>query len=163
MNKGHVYILTNASMPGIVKVGKTAGLVSDRCRALQGTGVPTPFEVFYSVFAPDCSGLEAAVHRRLSDCRVSGNREFFRTPPTRAMKILDEEHVESVELMLDEFLPCHVPVPSGDTVSSAKIMELADALGVCGYDIVSAMGLLSPEEIRPALKRWTDKLGGAWK
>lgn len=44
MSEGYVYILTNPSMPGVVKVGKTTGAVEARCRALQGTGVPCAFD-----------------------------------------------------------------------------------------------------------------------
>lgn len=40
-----VYVLTNPSMPGLVKIGKTTQKeVSERMTQLYTTGVPTPFE-----------------------------------------------------------------------------------------------------------------------
>ena len=43
MSEGNVYVLINEAMPGYVKVGKTAGPVTDRMKALDSTGVPLPF------------------------------------------------------------------------------------------------------------------------
>jgi len=42
-SKAHVYILTNESMPGLVKIGWTAGDPNERADALSTTGVPTRF------------------------------------------------------------------------------------------------------------------------
>ena len=37
---GYVYILTNPSMPGLVKVGKTTNTPNQRMSELHSTGVP---------------------------------------------------------------------------------------------------------------------------
>ena len=44
-SKGIVYVLTNAAMPGLVKIGKTAQKdLNKRLEQLYGTGVPVPFD-----------------------------------------------------------------------------------------------------------------------
>lgn len=76
MSKGYVYILSNPSMPGIVKIGKTTRTIKERAHELYQTGVPTPFIVNDWVLSPNCSELEQRVHGALSDYRVSQSREF---------------------------------------------------------------------------------------
>lgn len=75
-----MYVLANSSMPGLVKVGKTTRLPSDRADELSGvTGVATPFIVVYEEYFDDCDAVEAHVHTRLAGkgLRLSANREFF--------------------------------------------------------------------------------------
>lgn len=49
---GHIYILVNPSMEGLVKIGKTTRDPESRARELsQATGVPTPFYVAFSTRA----------------------------------------------------------------------------------------------------------------
>lgn len=42
---GFTYVLSNAAMPGMVKVGWTGDLGEDRAKKLRTTGVPLPFTV----------------------------------------------------------------------------------------------------------------------
>lgn len=52
---GYVYILSNAAMPGLLKIGKTTRTPDERARELaRGTGVPGPYTVEHSVEVPDC-------------------------------------------------------------------------------------------------------------
>jgi hypothetical protein len=74
---GRVYVLTNAKMPGLVKIGFTLGTVEGRAKELHGTGTPVPFEIAYQVEVRDPSGLESRVHTALGARRVNGDREFF--------------------------------------------------------------------------------------
>jgi hypothetical protein len=94
-NSGFVYILTNPSMPGLVKVGKTTNTPNQRMGELHSTGVPTPFELEFSVSVRDCHEAERSAHRALSYCRISNNREFFRVEPKKA--------IEKILEVVDEF------------------------------------------------------------
>jgi hypothetical protein len=48
MAVGYLYVLVNSSMPGLVKVGKTARSPTQRADELSGvTGVATPFIVAF--------------------------------------------------------------------------------------------------------------------
>src|ERR1017187_784017 len=86
---GHIYILINASLPGLLKIGMTARSPDHRARELsQGTGIPSPFLVAYSEDVPDCESAEALIHERLARFRVSEDREFFRLQLKQAIRVL---------------------------------------------------------------------------
>ena len=83
MNAGFLYVLINASMPDVVKVGKTERDPEGRAKELSGvTGVPTPFVVVYEELFDDCTVAEQYVHTLLEagGYRVAANREFFSAP-----------------------------------------------------------------------------------
>ncbi len=73
-----IYILTNESMPGYVKIGFTHGKVEDRLKQLDRTGTPLPFECYYSAEVEDCEKDEKWLHSIFADRRVRDNREFFK-------------------------------------------------------------------------------------
>jgi tetratricopeptide (TPR) repeat protein len=88
---GFVYVLTNPSMEGFVKIGKTSKSPEGRAKELSAsTGVPTPFAVAFDVYFDDCDLAEARVHTLLEEkgYRVSTNREFFQIPLSASIKIL---------------------------------------------------------------------------
>lgn len=92
---GYVYILTNISLIGLVKIGFTERDPFARASELQTTGVPTPFEVLAAihVFAP--MAVEYRIHHRLAENRVSDSREFFRVDASLALKVLYEESIDT--------------------------------------------------------------------
>ncbi len=84
---GQVYVLSNRTMPGLVKIGFTRRTTRLRADELSGaTGVPVPFDIEFSrkVAFPD--KVEEIVHHRLRSDRVNKNREFFRVSPDLAKK-----------------------------------------------------------------------------
>ena len=88
MSAGNVYVLINESMPGYVKIGKTSGLVTDRMKALDSTGVPLPFECFYAAKVIDMNFVESQLHDAFGDTRVRQRREFFEIDPARVAAAL---------------------------------------------------------------------------
>lgn len=97
MSAGYIYVLTNRSMPGLVKVGKTVRDPLTRMNELSGaTGVPTPFELAFTLEFDDCHTAERQIHQQLSErgTRVSNRREFFQVSPNTA-RILLERHREA--------------------------------------------------------------------
>lgn len=82
MNYGFIYCMSNPSMPGIYKVGKTDRAPSQRCFELSNsTSVPEPFSILFYVEVDNALQTERALHRDLEVCRVSLNREFFQCRP----------------------------------------------------------------------------------
>jgi hypothetical protein len=78
MKKGFVYILRNAAMPGLLKIGYSVKVPTERVDELFTTGVPEPFKLAYYCLVDNAESLEGLIHRNLSAYRHSGNREFFR-------------------------------------------------------------------------------------
>ena len=82
-----VYILTNESMPDIIKIGITDDL-KRRLRDLDNTSTPLPFECFYALEVPDARSIEKLLHEAFDDKRVRQNREFFNCFPEQAKSAL---------------------------------------------------------------------------
>lgn len=79
MSYGFVYVLANAAMPGIYKVGFTERSPSLRCRELsQSTSVPVDFELVCYAEYENAHAREQEIHSMLADLRLSRGREFFR-------------------------------------------------------------------------------------
>lgn len=90
---GYIYLLSNASMPDIVKIGRTFRDPDTRMEELSSaTGVPTPFVLIYKAYFDDCVKAESTIHLLLSEqgYRVSQNREFFTVPIPEAIDIIHE-------------------------------------------------------------------------
>ncbi len=84
-----VYLLTNPTMPGLVKIGRTTDLES-RLRSLSThTGVPVPFECFYACQVENSTKVEKALHDAFGDHRINPKREFFSLNPDRVVAILE--------------------------------------------------------------------------
>lgn len=77
LSVGFVYVLTNTSMPNIVKIGLTSYLPEDRAKQLFNTSVPTPYEVAFRLMTSHPRAVEKKAHELLSDFRINKNREFF--------------------------------------------------------------------------------------
>lgn len=78
--QGFIYILSNRSMPAVLKIGYTSGTVEKRAAELSApSGVPEAYtiEKIFPVYTSP-RGIEKKVHRVLDACRVSHSREFFR-------------------------------------------------------------------------------------
>ena len=95
-----VYILTNQSMPGIIKIGKTENSVSQRMSELFNTSVPLPFECYYAARVNDNAAVEKSFHKAFEDFRLNASREFFKLDPYKAkilLQLLAQEDVTPVD------------------------------------------------------------------
>ena len=158
MSKGYVYILSNKSMPGLVKIGKTTRDVLSRASELFQTGVPTPFKVEHYVATPDCHDLEARAHEKLEPIRISAGREFFCMDANTARAVLNHLHEEQVNEWLDEFLPGHIASAGFYSMDGDRVEEIAEQLGAHWCDVMSAMREITAEEIQPAMGRYRDRM-----
>lgn len=92
-NAGYLYILTNPSLNGQVKIGRTERHPEDRRKEISSaTGVPTPFELVYWKFFEDCHKAENTIHKRLEQegLRVNNSKEFFSISEDQAKNIIEE-------------------------------------------------------------------------
>jgi hypothetical protein len=78
MSVGYVYILSNPTMPRLLKIGYMLDDVDRRAQELyRATGVPQPFEVEFWCLTLNPESVEQMVHERLNSHRVNDGREFF--------------------------------------------------------------------------------------
>ena len=93
---GFIYVLTNPTIPDLVKIGRTTNL-EERVRSLSSdSGVPVPFEVYYSCEVSDPHKVEKHLHDGFGDHRVNPKREFFRINPERVVSILKLVEIRDV-------------------------------------------------------------------
>lgn len=157
MSKGYVYILSNKSMPGLVKIGKTTRDVLARASELFQTGVPTPFKVEHYVYTPDCHELEARTHLELDAMRVSVGREFFCAPAHAAAEVLNSLHEDLVNEWLDEFMPGHMASDGFYSLDGKSVNELAEQSGAHWCEVMAAMRVITADEIQPAMSRFRER------
>ena len=102
-NIGTVYVLTNAAMNGLVKIGKTTrDDIRIRLDELYTTGVPVPFECAYAAKVSDVSEVEKAFHLAFGPYRINPKREFFGIEPEQAIALLKLMTVEDVTPSIQE-------------------------------------------------------------
>lgn len=105
---GVVYVLSNESMPGLVKIGQTSRKIDERLRELSiSTGVPLPFSCDAIFNSANPNEDEQRIHQRLSAVRVSDNREFFRLKSQEAVdaikNILGRLPIDGIGNSADQF------------------------------------------------------------
>lgn len=83
-----VYVLTNESMPDLIKVGLTTGSVESRMTQLNTSGVPLPFECYFAAEVDDCVKVEKTLHQLFSEHRINPRREFFKLDPEKVVLAL---------------------------------------------------------------------------
>ncbi|PHS08267.1 MAG: hypothetical protein COA78_12895 [Blastopirellula sp.] len=83
LQTGWVYVLSNPSIPGQVKIGFTDRadyqLRVDELNS--STSIPTPFKIEYLHPSSNPHSLEQKLHRHFSNDRVNKGREFFTVTP----------------------------------------------------------------------------------
>ncbi len=90
---GFVYVMTNPSLKGMVKIGYTLRSPDERAAELSGTsGIPTPFKVAYSFECDDPEAVEQRLHNRFASTRVNFGREFFRLSVGEVIEALAERN-----------------------------------------------------------------------
>ena len=92
-----LYVLTNAALPGLIKVGMTTKTADVRASTLTASAaVPDDFQVDSSYKFPEGIGykdllaVERKAHERLSAFRYSDSKEFFTCTTEHAGEVLEQ-------------------------------------------------------------------------
>lgn len=96
--QGIIYVLSNPSMPRMLKIGKTLqNDVKIRIDELsRASSVPLPFDCKYAAKVKNIDEVEKALHTAFSIHRVNPKREFFEIESYQAIAILKLLEVENV-------------------------------------------------------------------
>ena len=85
-----VYVLTNESMPDLIKIGITGDLEARLKRLSSKTEVPLPFECYYCCEVESAKEIEKMLHNVLEEHRINPKREFFRYNHEKVKMILEK-------------------------------------------------------------------------
>lgn len=80
--------MSNLAMPGLVKIGFSTKDPILRAKELDGTGLPHPFIVEYSMLIDEPFRVEQHLHKELHYCHE--NKEFFRLKVFDAISAIKE-------------------------------------------------------------------------
>lgn len=105
MSVGYIYVLSNPSHPGLLKIGFTSNSVKERAVELSSTGVPLPFDVEFYHLSDEVEAVEKLIHAELKELRPNASREFFQVKLEKAIEVI-EKHVRRP---LDRFLRNPLP------------------------------------------------------
>ena len=84
-----VYILSNPSLPNMIKIGYTKNEPEVRAKQISAsTGVALPYKVEWAFQCFNGEQLEQEVHRELETYRVNHQREFFDIPIDEAQEAI---------------------------------------------------------------------------
>ena len=100
-----VYVLTNPSMPGVVKIGTTTRENPQvRMNELYTTGVPLPFECAIAIQTDDSQAeeFEKALHTAFRPYRLNPYREFFEIETYQVESLLKVLPGDDVTPMVNE-------------------------------------------------------------
>ena len=86
-----VYVLSNPTLPNMLKIGYTRNHPEERAQQISSsTGVALPYKVEFAFHCFNGFDLEQQVHRKLKSYRVNNNREFFQMSLEEAKKIIEK-------------------------------------------------------------------------
>ena len=86
---GYIYIASNLSFPGILKIGLTRSVVTRRLFELSRY-TPADYKEEMSIRVKDPYAAEASVHKLLAESRVDPGKELFRADLETAMQAVEE-------------------------------------------------------------------------
>lgn len=138
---GIVYVLSNDSMPGLLKIGATTLDAFTRAKQLTAaTASPTPFNVLMHRNVPDVNMAERAIHNLLAAYRVNDKREFFKVSFGLAAGVIDKMFGTGLPLTKEvatpfaELFASFVPNESNELTmeEQARCRELEQRIRVVG-------------------------------
>lgn len=96
--KGFVYVMTNPSMPGLVKIGMSKRVPTERTTDddMASTGIPKRFEVQYYAFFEDMFKAEREAHHNLKEYHYG--KEFFKTDVATAIVAIESIDIPFTKL-----------------------------------------------------------------
>jgi hypothetical protein len=89
---GYLYCISNASMPGILKIGMTERTPQDRLNDANASDTwrpPTPYKIEFAKKVTNTRQRELTIHAFLADERIHPRREFFRMSIDKARLLFD--------------------------------------------------------------------------
>lgn len=120
-----IYVLTNDSMPGLVKIGRTSGESVERrvAELSRATGVPLPFKVAVARAVHDAHVVERALHTAFAPDRVNPSREFFSIAEHRAVAIINAFPGTDLTPQTELAVEREVEAAEPGTIAAARTFE----------------------------------------
>ncbi|KVI48431.1 hypothetical protein AWS52_25240 [Enterobacter cloacae subsp. cloacae] len=160
---GWIYILSNPSLQGMLKIGMTTISPEVRARELsRSTSIPTPFVIEASFFSKNPALDERSIHELLNDKRVNDRREFFNCTVDEALNVIHEElGLTSTSEEMD-IIPINYHVASMDPALKIDAESILEELNISHFGEASSclfsLAKLGAELVRDRNKKHLQSL-----
>lgn len=141
MSKGYVYVLSNPSMPGLLKIGRSEADPQIRAAQLYTTGVPEPFRIEFVWYCDDHEAVEKELHESFADNRKPG-REFFEVEPLHIIEYLINDHIGEYGLTITS---------QSYKVSGEDLRWIGQKNEMRYMDVLRSVSVMPPEVLRQYL------------
>lgn len=131
--RGWVYVISNAAMPDLLKIGFSLKDPTLRARELANTGSPFPYKVEYEALLENPRDVERRAHQHLADQREG--REWFRCTFDQAVSAI--RAVTANKMLLEE--QYDVPAPAIAKIE-VPAREMTKRTSITNYRPVATYG-----------------------
>jgi hypothetical protein len=131
--RGWVYVISNAAMPDLLKIGFSLKDPTLRARELANTGSPFPYKVQYEALLENPRDVEQRTHQHLADRREG--REWFRCTFDQAVSAI--RAVAGSQILIEEQYGKHATALAAVEVPA---QELKSKLSTANYRPVATYG-----------------------
>ena len=101
--EGYCYAASNASMPGLVKIGFTKNTPKKRIKQLSGTNVPEPFVLVAALACDNPRQIEKDLHTHFAAAHYK--KEFFKVDPQEVLEQFARLSLQaSSKALFDDFV-----------------------------------------------------------
>ena len=125
--KGWVYVISNPSMPGIVKIGYSLKDPMLRAQELDSTGVPHSYVVEYSIMVDNPQQLEQRVHKSLK-C-INEKKEWFRCSLEKAVTSIRGAVQGKIYLEDCQKVKMEAPSPPPQPIDNRQPLDSRQTIG----------------------------------
>ncbi|EBB3246671.1 GIY-YIG nuclease family protein [Salmonella enterica subsp. arizonae serovar 41:z4,z23:- str. 01-0089] len=132
--EGWIYVLSNPSLQGMLKIGMTT--ISPEVRASElsrSTSIPKPFVIEVSFFSKNPASDEKYIHELLSDKRVNDRREFFYCSVEDALSVIQEELGLTCATETMDSIPINYEVASMDSAIEINAESILEELNISHF------------------------------
>ncbi|EAM7691173.1 GIY-YIG nuclease family protein [Salmonella enterica] len=160
---GWIYILSNPSLHGMLKIGMTTISPEVRAKELsRSTSIPTPFVIEASFFSKNPALDEQSIHQLLNEKRVNDRREFFKCSVDDALTVIHEELGLTSTTEEMDIIPINYHVASMDTALKIDAESILEELNISHFGEASsclfALAKLGAELVRDRNKNHLQSL-----
>lgn len=140
--KGWVYIISNPSLPGLIKIGFSMKDPDLRAEELDHSGVPYKYKVEYEILIDNPSEIEHNLHNVFHD--LHEGKEWFRIQPAEAIRKIKEIYGKQI---INEWF------------KNFKRKDIDDAIGGFKMPVISKKILIVAADLSDVLKEIFDSKG----
>ena len=148
-----VYILTNESMPGIVRIGTISQQCIEELCHLH-IGIPLPYQCPYAAEVDSAEYVKNRLYEEFASDRINPERAFFKTEPDRVIDLLETFEIADQTEAVQEALDTDISSDEKTTIPPFKRDQEFDD---CVSEVESLISLIEEDVTKEREEEPTDE------